>query len=109
MDGTFDWDDNSGANIIFVQWYVDGSPVGGDFAYQGGGSGNNLAASATAASVVLRGSHTVELRARVTTGSADIEDVGAYAFCAVKSGSGGTPVVPRPARTLSAGSSDATR
>jgi hypothetical protein len=109
MDGTFDWDDNGGANILFVQWHVDGAPVGGDFAYQGGGTGNNFAASATAVTVVGPGSHSVQLRAFVTTGSVDIEDLGAYAMCAHRRGNG-TVVTPREvARPASGSSSDATQ
>jgi hypothetical protein len=89
MDGTLDWDDNSNSNILFVQWFVDGVAVGGDFAFQGGASGNNLAASATAFKTIGAGGHNVELRALVTSGTADIEDVGAYAFCHYRTGTGG--------------------
>ena len=100
MDGTLDWDDNSTANILFLTWYVDGASTGGDFAFQGGGSGNNFDASATAIKTISSGSHSVQLRARVSGGTVDIEDVGAYAFCAHKTGSGGAVsriVTPRPA------------
>ena len=101
MDGTLDWDDNSNSNILFLQWFVDGAAVGGDFAFQGGASGNNFAASATAIKTVTAGSHNVQLRASVTSGTADIEDVGAYAFCAYRTGSGNavsrTVTTPRPA------------
>jgi hypothetical protein len=101
MDGTLDWDDNSNANILFLQWFVDGAAVGGDFAFQGGASGNNFAASATAIKTVTAGGHSVQLRAFVTSGTADIEDVGAYAFCGYRKGSGvlvtRTQATPRPA------------
>ena len=108
MNGTLDWDDNSGANILFLTWYVDGASVGGDFAFQGGGSGNNFAASAIAVKTVTAGSHTVQLRARVSGGSADIEDVGAYAFCAYKKGNG-TAVSRTVVRPASRSGGDATQ
>ena len=109
MDGTLDWDDNGVANILFVQWHVDGAPVGGDFAFQGGGTGNNFGASAIATAVVGPGSHSVQLRARVSGGDADIEDVGAFVMCAYRKGNG-TVVTPREvARPASGSRSDATQ
>jgi hypothetical protein len=98
MSGTLDWDDNAGANILFVQWFVDGAAVGGDFAFQGGGTGNNFDATAIASKAVAAGAHTVELKARVSTGSADLEDLGAYAFCALRDAAG-APVTPTVAST----------
>jgi hypothetical protein len=108
MDGTLDWDDNSNANILFLTWYVDGVATGGDFAFQGGASGNNFAASAIAMKTVTAGSHTVQLRANVTSGSVDIEDVGAYAFCAYKKGNG-TAVSRTVVRPASRSGGDTTR
>lgn len=90
MNGTVDWDDDNTTAIFRMEWQVDGTQVGRDFADQDeGATFSNDSFTAIAGTVLAPGTHSVNLVGRVNTGqAAGIENVGAYALCVPFDGSG---------------------
>ena len=88
LNGTVDWDGGGDAVILFMGWEVDGSNVGGVFADQTTASAINDSLTAIAGMVLDPGTHSIELRASATSGTGQIEDVGATAQCVPFSGDG---------------------
>jgi len=106
MTGTLDWDDNGTTGILFIQWYVDGNPIGGVFADQDDAAGeSNDSLTAVAGAVLAPGTHSVQLRAN-TVNTASIESIGAHALCVPFDGNG-NPAGPESAEpSVESGATD---
>jgi hypothetical protein len=81
LHGTLDWDDDGNANVLSVNWVVDGMNTGLQWAGQVEAGNANETLGFMGFRAVGAGEHQIAVRASVNILSAEIERIAGYAMC----------------------------